>query len=713
MKFLFFLFAVGTCQVTWKGKSALSSFIPGNRTDSTYYILHGEINGSIKIQKFEKSDQEYTTENMGELACPTDTGDEQSCTSIDVQHVTRLDSSLFFLSDDHGLFIWDEATEGLKVIDISLIESDKLSDIFKDTYEMTSYPFQLNQLAADESFDMLVLITSQTNELTPITLQLDVNMEKVESILFHKTINTTDIANNTELAIAISITQSLVNFTIATQNSENKLQIYNSTQLSSRKLQESSEIALLEGITDSDGNALFEINSPISLHYSQSLTGGVFIVSPRSILYSTFDGSNPENLYLYKGLEKSIFKPEDDIIAFQSGHQGDFIVQTTGSIYYGKEGFKLASIVELDLGLLLPDEDLTLTNSSRVVLISLEAIVIIDGSDENGSSHVIDLKDFFNERAKTDPCPVYDIKISGQDAFSKMDSIERLDSNSIIHGLHEAPTIISTPLPAVMKLNTTNIKWKERSDLDSRKISSSLTIDETAARLNGFQYGSRVIPQVTWFYADSLLSCRSKSYETVLLHYGQCPYMTFDDNFIDSIESCETSWLKDLYNDIHPMANHCLSTNHEKMPKPLIQMTKYEAESPSAASTSDTTGLKLFQIRSEDYKSYQLYSSTEELRAQKSCGCKAGQTEKDGCNKNSNQCKSSCKSRIESYGFANAVTKVGKPFIPTFELFSISSDENGCPVEASAKTINQDYTIIITAEIHQSGGQDGDISYSK
>ena len=37
-----------------------------------------------------------------------------------------------------------------------------------------------------------------------------------------------------------------------------------------------------------------------------------------------------------------------------------------------------------------------------------------------------------------------------------------------------------------------------------------------------------------------------------------------------------------------------------------------------------------------------------------------------------------------------------KPFIPTFELFSISSDENGCPVEASAKTINQDYTIIIT-----------------
>ena len=70
------------------------------------------------------------------------------------------------------MFKWDE-TESLRPIDgaksdRSLVdkasrESDELSDIFKDTYEMTSYPFQLNQLAGDDSFDMLVLITSKTN----------------------------------------------------------------------------------------------------------------------------------------------------------------------------------------------------------------------------------------------------------------------------------------------------------------------------------------------------------------------------------------------------------------------------------------------------------------------------------------------------------------------------------------------------------------------
>ena len=80
-----------------------------------------------------------------------------------------------------------------------------------------------------------------------------------------------------------------------------------------------------------------------------------------------------------------------------------------------------------------------------------------------------------------------------------------------------------------------------------RKIKSSLTIDEKAARLNGFQYGSRVVPQVTWFYADSLLSCRSKSYETVLLHYGNGFSIKF---FFESIRSA-TGW--NTKSDVGPL----------------------------------------------------------------------------------------------------------------------------------------------------------------
>ena len=55
-------------------------------------------------------------------------------------------------------------------------------------------------------------------------------------------------------------------------------------------------------------------------------------------------------------------------------------------------------------------------------------------------------------------------------------------------------------------------------------------------------------------------------------------------------------------------------------------------------------------------------------------------------------------SRMNSYGafMSNVVTKVGKPFIPKFELFSITSDENGCPSQKSSQPINQEYTIIIT-----------------
>ena len=48
----------------------------------------------------------------------------------------------------------------------------------------------------------------------------------------------------------------------------------------------------------------------------------------------------------------------------------------------------------------------------------------------------------------------------------------------------------------------------------------------------------------------------------------------------------------------------------------FLDLIIIQAASTAAATTSETTGLKVFQIRSEDYKSYQLYSSTEQLRAQ-------------------------------------------------------------------------------------------------
>ena len=34
--------------------------------------------------------------------------------------------------------------------------------------------------------------------------------------------------------------------------------------------------------------------------------------------------------------------------------------------------------------------------------------------------------------------------------------------------------------------------------------------------------GSRIIPQNTWFYADSGLSCPQRTYENIALHYGTC-----------------------------------------------------------------------------------------------------------------------------------------------------------------------------------------------
>ena len=51
-----------------------------------------------------------------------------------------------------------------------------------------------------------------------------------------------------------------------------------------------------------------------------------------------------------------------------------------------------------------------------------------------------------------------------------------------MHGFNKARAIVSTPFPNIMKINVTNTKWKERSNVDSRQVDSTLVVDEDEAR---------------------------------------------------------------------------------------------------------------------------------------------------------------------------------------------------------------------------------------
>ena len=51
-----------------------------------------------------------------------------------------------------------------------------------------------------------------------------------------------------------------------------------------------------------------------------------------------------------------------------------------------------------------------------------------------------------------------------------------------MHGFNKARAIVSTPFPNIMRINVTNTKWKERSNVDSRQVDSTLVVDEDEAR---------------------------------------------------------------------------------------------------------------------------------------------------------------------------------------------------------------------------------------
>ena len=56
--------------------------------------------------------------------------------------------------------------------------------------------------------------------------------------------------------------------------------------------------------------------------------------------------------------------------------------------------------------------------------------------------------------------------------------------------------------------------------------------------------GSRIIPQNTWFYADSGLSCPQRTYENIALHYGTCSTAQVNNNDLEGETQCDGSgWL--------------------------------------------------------------------------------------------------------------------------------------------------------------------------
>ena len=333
-------------------------------------------------------------------------------------------------------------------------------------------------------------------------------------------------------------------------------------------------------------------------------------------------------------------------------------------------------MVALDLAVLLDDENFVLSPTANVVLLSLSHIIIRQSEND----YKLDLKKFYTTHGVANPCPVYDIEINSHrnNWLITMDSIEQLDSSTEVHGFEKARAVVTTPLPNVMKVNTTNSKWKERSDVDSRQIDATLTVDEKAAReyqaKNKWSMGSRIIPQNTWFYGDSALSCSQRTYENVALHYGQCPIGVTQSISNEGekqrygLDECDGSWL--AKSDSYVLEN----SGDSIIPMAFMQMTHYEAQL-AGGSTSEQTGLKFTSIDSKQWGKFQKFTE-ERKRRDGDPDWKGNKPE-------------------QKRGSVMVATKVGKPFIPNFDLIFSEMDEDECPILKSTKPITGGYTIVV------------------
>jgi hypothetical protein len=207
-----------------------------------------------------------------------------------------------------------------------------------------------------------------------------------------------------------------------------------------------------------------------------------------------------------------------------------------------------------------------------------------------------------------------------------------------------------------------------------------LSVDNEAARERKFEYGTRIIPQVTWFYTHNSLSCPQKSFENIMLYYGQCPVTEVTEQLIEDYSSnhdCKNAsnlWLSKFYSMINldGAASRLISSYY-------MQLYLYES-SMSGGRVSSTTLLNLADVKSERYHQHQRFSHEELTRAAK----------RDNSEEN-------IQTRTTYGSKANA--KVGKPFIPHFKLIKTSQNStDDCPTVTAAEEMDSPFSLYVVGE---------------
>ena len=204
--------------------------------------------------------------------------------------------------------------------------------------------------------------------------------------------------------------------------------------------------------------------------------------------------------------EDFVLTGDEEIVKVISGENGDVVVQTTKTIYYGREGYNQTIVENLDV----PS-----SASDIVSLVSLKTIRII----RNDELIQIALEDVFARRYALEECPIYDILVT-KHSYQALDTLESFEDTAVIRGLGRSPGVVSTPIVAHVKMNQSVSDSEERIGINTKKIQTDLTHLSSVEQELG--RGTRIAPFVTWYFSNAALSCSEPSFNSSILHFGIC-----------------------------------------------------------------------------------------------------------------------------------------------------------------------------------------------
>ena len=261
----------------WSGTDDLSLVLPDETNLGQFYVIRAYNDQTVHVDTFDESN----TISAVTLDTHTD---------VTVNQAVLVNYKAYFLTESNTLVVFNEGI-------LQSVGHNVTTNFGTETkWNMMAFPHKVTTESDYHRFLVFLNTTSPTHQELYIGMVENINDElKLTSLELNSTFDLSN-AGHDDFTATISITQVAVNLVMAsgTINSDNDVDL----SMYKTRTTDASEISdIIDDVSSSTSYSLKTSgSSSIGLSVSQGVTGGMFIYSKRSALYSLYDGDYAEEI---------------------------------------------------------------------------------------------------------------------------------------------------------------------------------------------------------------------------------------------------------------------------------------------------------------------------------------------------------------------------------------------------------------------------------